>query len=127
MTTEGISLNNPVSFSGAVAKTGESKTSHVRARERESVESAARAKEENGEKVVVNEDALKQGIEKINQYIKVFNVKVSFDVDKPTGRTVVRISNNETQEVIREFPPEEFLKMAAKLSELMGLMVDQRI
>ena len=89
--------------------------------------SGSKVPRSNGEKVVVNEDALKQGIEKINQYIKVFNVKVSFDVDKPTGRTVVRISNNETQEVIREFPPEEFLKMAAKLSELMGLMVDQRI
>ena len=127
MTTEGISLSNPVSFSGTIAKIGESKTSHVRAKEKESVEAAAKPKEDSGEKVVVNEDALKQGIEKINQYIRVFNVKVSFDVDKPTGRTVVRISNNETQEVIREFPPEEFLKMAAKLSELMGLMVDQRI
>ena len=127
MTTEGISLNNPVSFSGAVANTGETKSSHVRAKEKEMVESAAIVKEENGDKVAVNEDALKQGIEKINQYVKAFNVKVSFDVDEPTGRTVVRISNNDTQEVIREFPPEEFLRMAAKLSELMGLMVDQRI
>ncbi len=127
MTTDGISLTNPVSFSGAVSKIGEAKSSHVRSKEKEAIDTAAKVKEESSEKVVVNEDALKQGIEKINQYIKVFNVKVSFDVDKPTGRTVVRVSNNETQEVIREFPPEEFLKMAAKLSELMGLMVDQRI
>lgn len=73
----------------------------------------------------INREVLEKGIEKINENIKIFNTKLSFSIDEPTGRTIIRISNKETNEVIREIPPLEFLKIAAKLSEVFGLIIDE--
>ena len=78
------------------------------------------------ENLNLNKEILEKGIEKINQSIKIFNTKLSFSIDKPTGRTVIKISDRETEEVIREVPPMEFLKIAARLSEVFGLIIDQK-
>ena len=74
----------------------------------------------------VDMEVLERGIEKINQNIKIFNTKLSFSIDKLTGRTVIKISDMESEEVIREVPPMEFLKIAAKLSEVFGLIIDRK-
>jgi len=37
------------------------------------------------------------------------------------------IINDETDEVIREIPPEKILDMVAKMWELAGIMVDRKI
>ena len=43
------------------------------------------------------------------------NVGLQFSVHGPSGRTVVRVVDKETQELIREIPPEEFLSLAARV------------
>ena len=63
------------------------------------------------ENVEINREALERGIEEINKNIKIFNTKLSFTIDKPTGRTLIKITDIETNEVIREIPPSEFLKL----------------
>ncbi|MFC1558390.1 flagellar protein FlaG [candidate division KSB1 bacterium] len=79
------------------------------------------------ENVDINREALEKSIEEINKNIKIFNTKISFSLDEITGTTVIKISNVETEEVIREVPPSEFLKIAARLSEIFGLIIDQKV
>ena len=74
----------------------------------------------------VDMEVLEKGIEKINQNIKIFNTKLSFSIDEPSGRTVIKILDRETDKVIREVPPMEFLNIAAKLSEVFGLIIDRK-
>ena len=78
------------------------------------------------ENIKINREVLEKGIEEINQNIRIFNTKLSFYIDEPTGRTVIKISDRETDEVIREVPPVEFLKIAAKLSDILGVIIDQK-
>jgi uncharacterized FlaG/YvyC family protein len=40
---------------------------------------------------------------------------------------MVQITDQSTGDVIREIPSEEFLDMAAKLQEMVGLMFDAKI
>ncbi|MDD4707168.1 MAG: flagellar protein FlaG, partial [Firmicutes bacterium] len=40
---------------------------------------------------------------------------------------MVKVINDETDEIIREIPPEKILDMVAKIWELAGLMVDRKI
>jgi len=75
----------------------------------------------------IDREVLEKGIEEINQNVRIFNTKLSFYIDEPTGRTVIKISDRETDEVIREIPPIEFLKIAAKLNEILGIIIDQKV
>jgi len=79
------------------------------------------------ENIKINREVLEKGIEEINQNIKIFNTKLSFHIDEPTGRTVIKISDCETDEVIREIPPIEFLKIVAKLNEILGVIIDRKV
>lgn len=49
-----------------------------------------------------------------------------FAYHEDTHRIVIKIVDKETNEVIKEFPPEKMLDMIAKTWELLGLMVDER-
>ena len=53
--------------------------------------------------------------------------KVSFDVDEGTGRSVVRVVNKETGEVIRQVPPEELLTLVARMRQLSGLIFNKEV
>ena len=40
---------------------------------------------------------------------------------------MVKVINSETNEVIREIPPEKILDLVAKMWELAGILVDERV
>lgn len=49
---------------------------------------------------------------------------LSFHVDDVTGRDVVTIKDMVTDETIRQLPSEEVLDLAARLSDLSGLLIN---
>ncbi len=51
--------------------------------------------------------------------------KVTFAVDDATGRSVVRVLNKETGDVIRQLPPEELLNLVARMRQLTGLIFNE--
>jgi flagellar protein FlaG len=55
------------------------------------------------------------------------NTHLNFSVHEKTDRIVVRITDQDTGDVIREIPSEEFLNLAAKLQEMVGLMFDMKV
>ena len=55
------------------------------------------------------------------------DVGLHFSVHETTGRTVVRVVDKETEKLIREIPPEEFLNLAAKLEEMIGIIFDKKV
>lgn len=57
----------------------------------------------------------------------IYNVKLDFSVDQSTGEVMVTVSEKESGEVIREIPPAEMLKLAAKMDEMVGLLLDRSI
>ncbi|MDH5434129.1 MAG: flagellar protein FlaG [Gammaproteobacteria bacterium] len=44
--------------------------------------------------------------------------RLSFKIDDELGKTVVRVFDKETEELIRQFPPEELLTLSKRLKEL---------
>lgn len=51
---------------------------------------------------------------------------VRFEKDKSSSELVVKIVDNESQEVIRQIPPEELLSFKATFAELIGNIVDTK-
>src|SRR5712691_7264806 len=52
-----------------------------------------------------------------NSVTKLFDAKVLFSYDDRINQVVVKIIDNGTQQVIRQFPPEEMIKLHLQLKE----------
>jgi flagellar protein FlaG len=50
-------------------------------------------------------------VERINAYMQQNQRSLRFRIDESSGRTVITVVNPETQEVVREIPPEELLAL----------------
>ena len=70
---------------------------------------------------------LDDAINEVNKAIADYNRRFEFSVHEKTGSIMVKVINTETNEVIREIPPEKLLDMVAKLWELAGIIVDKRV
>ena len=80
----------------------------------------------NSNEDMFSPEELQQEIEKANEVLKETNAKhLSFFVDDATGKQGVRVIDTQTNEVIRQFPPEEALNIAARIREHLGALVDQ--
>jgi flagellar protein FlaG len=55
------------------------------------------------------------------------SVGLNFSKHKASGRTMVKVMNRETDELIREIPAENVLNLAAKMDEMIGLLFDKKV
>ncbi len=51
--------------------------------------------------------------------------QLSIQMDPDTGKMIVRLTDPQTGEVIRQLPPEEMLKLAKAIDRYLGLLVDR--
>ena len=79
-----------------------------------------------GKLVAFGEQDLIKMIEKANKAIQGPNTNLEFSIHQKTKAIMVKVTNTETGEVIREIPPEKILDMVAKMCELAGIFVDER-
>lgn len=80
-----------------------------------------------GQKTLNVEGAAEEIAEKMNQVASVFSTSLAFSVDKPTGKTVIKVLDRETNEIIRQIPPEEMLRLIGKMRYVMGMLLDVEI
>jgi len=74
----------------------------------------------------------KEGVESVARVIEdyandVHNVGLKFQVHEDTGQFVIRVIDVNTNEVVREVPPENLLDLAAKMEEMMGMLYDEKV
>lgn len=70
-------------------------------------------------------EAMRKAVEEINKNVK--NSEAVFGFHEETNRVTIKIIDKKSKEVIKEFPPEKTLDMIAKVWEMAGLMVDQKL
>ena len=70
-------------------------------------------------------DRIKKALEKMNAQLP--NSEAKFGIHEETNRVMIKLVDKDTQEVIKEFPPEKTLDMIAKCMELAGVLVDEKL
>ena len=79
---------------------------------------AGKALPKDGEKLPPAEreaptpERVAQAVQQIQSYLSDSQRQLQFQVDVDSGRTIVRVVNPETKEVIRQIPGDEVLKLA---------------
>lgn len=72
-------------------------------------------------------EQLKKVIAEMNKKINNSNEEAVFGVHEDTNRIMIKIMDKDTKEVIKEFPPEKTLDMIAKIWEMAGILVDEKL
>jgi flagellar protein FlaG len=50
---------------------------------------------------------------------------LQFSLDQDTGRTVVKMVDTQTAEVLRQFPSEEMLAISKSIDRMQGLLINR--
>ncbi len=72
----------------------------------------------------VTSEQVKSAVDNINNQLR--RTSCTFKYHEETNRISITVRDKDTDEVIREIPPEKALDMIAKAWELAGLMVDEK-
>ena len=75
-------------------------------------------------------DKIKAAVDDLNKTVKqaspMHHTQLSFKYHEDTNLISITVTDSDTDEVIREIPPEKTLDMLAKAWEMAGLLVDER-
>ena len=77
--------------------------------------------EQSQEKTVKVKNAIAEVNKKMNQH-----TRCEFSYHEDTKRVSIKVIDSDTDEVVREIPPEETLDMLSKMWEVAGILVDEQ-
>ena len=80
--------------------------------------------QDNKQQQAANEK-IRKAVEKLNKNMP--QSEAVFGVHDETNRVTIKIVDKDSKEVIKEFPPEKTLDMIAKVWELAGILVDEKL
>lgn len=84
----------------------------------------ADAVEQNG--AVSPAPPLTEALKNINKSMQALGQNLEFSVDPDSDRTIVKVIDQDTKEVIRQMPTPEALEIAKALDRVQGLLIRQK-
>jgi flagellar protein FlaG len=77
------------------------------------------------EEVQLTGEDVKEVARFLNESARMFNVSLTFEINEDANRIVVSVINSETDEVVRQIPPQEVLDLASRLNEMVGVLFNE--
>ena len=63
----------------------------------------------------------------MNRFVEMLTSDLKFEVHEKTHEIMVKFVNTKTGEVLKEYPPKEYLDMIARIRDYVGMMIDKKI
>ncbi|HWR75896.1 MAG TPA: flagellar protein FlaG [Thiobacillus sp.] len=73
----------------------------------------------------VTQEAVAAAVQSANAYVQSVSSSIQFSLDQDTGRTVVKMVDTQTEEVLRQFPSEEMLAISRSIDRMQGLLINR--
>lgn len=126
--SKGQSKSEVLSGNGAVAKVPVT-TLNTEAASATSIKDTRdlNLRERQGVNVSVAEEQLIKTIERAVKSLQGPQTTLEISIHEKTHDIMVKVLNKETGELIREVPPEKTLDLVAKMMEIAGILVDEKI
>ena len=114
LTTQANSANKPnLVASKSVAVT----TQAGKMQSRQDMTQAAGKDLPQAESSQISAEELQNVVKRLNENVQMVNRDLQFSVDEQSGRSVIRVVNAETQELVRQIPSEEILRISKYIKE----------
>lgn len=78
------------------------------------------------QKAETKPEELEAAVSEMNDFVKQFNNSLQFNLDKDSGKTIVKVIDMESKDVIRQIPSEEMVMIAKAIDKMKGLLVQQK-
>lgn len=78
------------------------------------------------QKAEASRQELEEAVKQVNDFLKPINNSIQFNLDDDTGKTIVKVIDLATKDVIRQFPSEEMLGIARAIDKMKGLLLHQK-
>ncbi|XQW85814.1 flagellar protein FlaG [Thalassotalea piscium] len=92
---------------------------------------------QKGEAEKTEEEAvaeIEQAFEEISGFMNLYNRNVNFSMDEKSEKTVIKVFDSDSKELIKQFPSEDLVKLAQKIKELRqdvdlksGIFLDEKV
>lgn len=73
-----------------------------------------------------SEEQIKQAVQKIQETVDNLAHNLRFSIDEDTGRTIIKVMDAHTEEVIRQIPTKEAIEIARTLDRVQGLLFSDK-
>ncbi|HEB55741.1 MAG TPA: flagellar protein FlaG [Gammaproteobacteria bacterium] len=64
-----------------------------------------------------SKDSIEEAVKEINKFVESTQSELQFSLDEDSGKTVIKVLDSSTRELIRQIPSEEALRLARQLRE----------
>jgi len=76
--------------------------------------------QKSAEKIEEAQKMLEEAVSNINEYTQNIQRSLQFTISENDGRTIIKVINSETNEIVRMIPPDETIKISQNLGSLTG-------
>jgi flagellar protein FlaG len=83
--------------------------------------------EKSGNQSKLTREDVEEMVEALEDFANTVQTRLNFTIDDGTEDVVVKIMDKETDEVIKQFPAEEILKLREKMQDLSGLLFSTNV
>ncbi|MGG1616001.1 flagellar protein FlaG [Paenibacillus sp. NRS-1782] len=83
--------------------------------------------EQQGVAVPLGEEQLIRAIDRAVKALQGPTTTLEMSVHEKTHQILVKVLNKDTGELIREIPPEKTLDLVAKMMEIAGILIDEKV
>ncbi len=70
---------------------------------------------------------IRKAVKNLEKMVAQFNRRFDISMNESINRIVVKVIDTETDKVIKEIPPKEIQHLLARLYEMMGMFINERI
>lgn len=75
----------------------------------------------------VSKEELIKAIESANKEFIIYDRRFEFSIHEKTNQIMVKVIDVNSDEIIREIPPEKILDMVACMWEIAGIIIDEKV
>lgn len=75
----------------------------------------------------VQAQEVKQAAAELHKALQQQSNDLSVSVDETTGTMVVRITDNNTGEVVKQIPPKQLMEANISMNKIVGLLIDDQV
>ncbi|WP_374338126.1 flagellar protein FlaG [Methyloversatilis sp.] len=74
----------------------------------------------------LSNEEVERTVDEIRRYIEPVDQNLQFSIDKDTGKTIVKLIDSSTKEVLRQIPSEELIAIARSLGKGQGGLIERK-
>lgn len=69
---------------------------------------------------------VEKAVKKLNEFTGMVAQDILFSIDEESGKTIVKVVDSQTKEILRQLPSEEALDIAKSLEKMPGLLIHEK-